>query len=72
MKLIKTVGVLLSLVMYAHGAKVTWGADGKPIIESSSKPIEGCIDSGLKYLSMDTNNSMIVTNELVKSSDCGA
>jgi len=71
MKIIQIVGVLLSLVMYAQGAKVTWGADGKPIIEASSKPIEGCIDSGLKYLSMD-NNSTIVTTPLVKSSNCGA
>jgi len=59
MKLIQIVGVLLSLMMYAHGAKVTWGADGKPIIEASSKPIEGCTEGGLKYLSMDDNNSTI-------------
>ncbi len=65
MKIIQTLGVLFLLVVSAHGAKVTWGADGKPIIETSSKPKEGCILGGLESLSMssvDTNKTLKVKN----------
>ena len=65
MKIIQILGVLLSLLMYAHGAKVTWGADGKPIIEASAKPKEGCLLGGLESLSMssvDTNKTLEVKN----------
>jgi hypothetical protein len=58
MKIIQIVGILISLLMYANGAKVTWGADGKPIIESSSKPLNGCTQGGLKDLSMDVNSTI--------------
>ena len=65
MKIIQILGVLLSLLMYAHGAKVTWGADGKPIIAVSAQPKEGCILGGLESLSMssvDTNKTLEVKN----------
>jgi len=45
--------------MYAQGAKVTWGADGKPIIEGSSKPHDGCTEGGIQDLSMDDDNGTI-------------
>lgn len=54
MKIIQTLGVLVLLVASANGAKVTWGADGKPIIEASSEPKEGCILGGLESLSMSS------------------
>lgn len=58
MKIIQILGVMLSLLMYAHGAKVTWGADGKPIIEGSSKSFDGCTEGGVKDLSMDENRTV--------------
>ena len=58
MKIIQILGVLFLLVASANGAKVTWGADGKPIIEGSSKSLDGCTEGGLKDLSMDENRTV--------------
>lgn len=58
MKFLKTVAMLAILVMSANGAKVTWGADGKPIIEASSTPVRGCIQGGLEDLGKETNSTI--------------
>ena len=47
---------LLSMVV-ANAQKVTWDANGKPHIESSSKPIKGCLSMSLEDFSKDNNSS---------------
>jgi len=62
LKIVQIFGVLLLFLMSAHGAKVTWGADGKPIIEVSAESHDGCILSSLDSLSMaDDENKTVGT-----------
>jgi len=61
LKIVQIFGVLLLFLMSAHGAKVTWGADGKPIIEVSAESHkDGCILSGLDSLSMSDDENKTV------------
>lgn len=65
MKFFKVLTILIVLVMSANGAKVTWGADGKPIIEaSSSSPTRGCIEGGLEDLGKESNVTIVQKNNL--------
>ena len=75
MKIVQIFGVLLLFLMSAHGAKVTWGADGKPIIEVSAESHkDGCILSGLDSLSMlseDENKTVGTTAKKIVSCATG-
>ncbi len=57
MKFFKALTILVLVAVSANGAKVTWGADGKPIIEASSKPVVGCIQGGLEDLGRESNST---------------
>lgn len=54
---IKHIVLFLSLIVVANAGKVTWGADGKPNIELSGKPVEGCSNGGLEALVNKETNS---------------
>jgi len=54
--LLITLLFLLSMVV-ANAQKVTWDANGKLHIESSSKPITGCLSISLEAISKDNNSS---------------
>jgi len=52
--------IAISLTLFAisaNGSKVTWGEDGKPIIEASSSSIEGCIQGGINNLGRSESNT---------------
>ena len=49
--------LFLALVIGANGGKVKWDSNGKPIIESSSKPVKGCNKAKLEDLTKDNNGS---------------
>jgi len=54
----KQIVLFLSLIVVANAGKVTWGADGKPSIELSGKPVQGCSNGGLSTLiNKDTNST---------------
>jgi hypothetical protein len=54
---LKYIVLFLSLIVVANAGKVTWGADGKPNIELSGKPVKGCGQGGLSSLLKDTNTT---------------
>lgn len=50
--------ILLTLATnLAEAGKVNWGANGKPQIEKSEKPIKGCTQGGLGSLGQDNNKT---------------
>ncbi len=53
MKFVKLALLFLSLVAVANAGKVTWGADGKPHIESSGDE-KGCHNGGINSI-VDNN-----------------
>ena len=52
---VTTLGLLASASVMAHGAKIKWDKNGKPIIEKSKKPIKGC-KQDLSFL--DSNKTL--------------
>ncbi len=49
--------LLLGFVVFANGGKVKWGANGKPKIEKSKKPVKGCNKASLNSLLKDNNGT---------------
>ncbi len=49
--------LLLTVVVAVHAGKITWDANGKPIIAKSNKPVKGCNQGGLETMSNDSNKS---------------
>lgn len=56
-KIMKTIQIILLLTasMILEAAKITWTKDGKPKIEESKKPIEGCQNNDILSTLLDTN-----------------
>jgi len=57
MKFIKHIVLFLSLIVVVNAGKVTWGADGKPIIEMSGKAVKGCHSGGFGAIVKDSNST---------------
>lgn len=57
MRFVQIVLFLLLNVVVANGGKVSWGADGKRIIEASGHPIHGYHKQGLDFIIKDNNDS---------------
>lgn len=57
MRFVKHIVLLLSLIVVANAGKVTWGADGKPHIESSGTEGKGCYNGGINSIAQDNNSS---------------
>lgn len=57
MKFVKHIVLLLSLIVVANAGKVTWGADGKPHIESSGGDLKGCMNGGINSIAQDNNST---------------
>ena len=49
--------LLLSVVVAVNAGKITWDANGKPIIAKSDKPVKGCNQGGLETMSKDANKT---------------
>ena len=49
--------LLLTMVVAVNAGKITWDANGKPIIAKSNKPIKGCRQGSLETMSNDANKS---------------
>ena len=49
--------VLLTVVVSVNAGKITWDANGKPIIAKSNKPVKGCHQGGLETMSNDSNKT---------------
>lgn len=57
MKILPITLLFLLSVVVVNAEKVTWDANGKLHIESSSRPIQGCSSMSLEAFSQDTNSS---------------
>lgn len=56
MKFVKHTVLFFSLIVVANAGKVTWGADGKPHIESSGNE-KGCYNGGINAIAEDNNST---------------
>jgi len=43
-----------------QASKVTWGADGKPHIESSGGDLKGCFSGGVNSIGEDNNTKDVI------------
>jgi len=57
MKLVKIVLLMVVVVMVANAGKVTWGANGKPVVATTSKKIKGCQQGGFNSYLQDKNTT---------------
>ena len=62
MKILHITLLLLVSMVAVNAEKVTWDANGKLHIASSSKPIKGCFSISLKALSKESNSSISCIN----------
>ena len=57
MRLVQIVFLLLMVVVTSNAGKITWDADGKPVIAETNKPVHGCNQGGLDAVVKDANSS---------------
>ena len=51
--------LLLTVVVALNAGKITWDANGKPIIAKSNRPVKGCHQGRLETMSNDANKTKV-------------
>lgn len=55
MKFLQMTVVLIVLLTFSYGGKVTWDSNGNPVIEESNTPSKGCYNGTLETITAEQN-----------------